>query len=184
MPWITADEAEMIRRLPAVRDVNVGEYTNGPVSYGGREPRQRERRGLQPQLDPVNGGDILAGRNFTPIEYAAGAHVAIINDKLAESLFPGPRSDRQAHQDLRRAVRTSSGCTRRPPRSSATPTSRGSPFRTRPSPRWPTTGGAGWKSRSFPPSGATMVEAQDQVTAAHAGARAASGRRRRTTSRS
>jgi putative ABC transport system permease protein len=36
----------------------------------------------------VNGGNILAGRNFTPMEYAAGARVVIINDKLAESLFP------------------------------------------------------------------------------------------------
>jgi len=37
----------------------------------------------------VNGGDILAGRNFTAIEYASSARVAVINDKLAESLFPG-----------------------------------------------------------------------------------------------
>ena len=37
----------------------------------------------------MNGGDIIAGRNFTPIEYAAGARVAVINDKLAQSLFPG-----------------------------------------------------------------------------------------------
>jgi putative ABC transport system permease protein len=37
----------------------------------------------------VNGGDILSGRNFTPIEYAASARVAVINDKMAETLFPG-----------------------------------------------------------------------------------------------
>ena len=29
MPWLTVQEAELIRRLPAVRDVNIGEYTNG-----------------------------------------------------------------------------------------------------------------------------------------------------------
>ena len=45
--------------------------------------------GFSPTWIQVNGGDILAGRTFTPVEYAAAARVAIINDKLAESLFPG-----------------------------------------------------------------------------------------------
>jgi putative ABC transport system permease protein len=45
--------------------------------------------GMSPSWNQVNGGDILAGRNFTPMEYAAGARVVVINDKLAESLFPG-----------------------------------------------------------------------------------------------
>jgi putative ABC transport system permease protein len=44
---------------------------------------------MSPSWNLVNGGDILAGRNFTPMEYAAGARVVVINDKLAESLFPG-----------------------------------------------------------------------------------------------
>jgi putative ABC transport system permease protein len=89
MPWITTDEAEMIRRLPAVRDVNIGEYTNGPVSFGGVNLTSVAIAGFSSSWNQVNGGDILAGRNFTPLEYAAGAHVAIINDKLAQSLFPG-----------------------------------------------------------------------------------------------
>jgi putative ABC transport system permease protein len=45
--------------------------------------------GFSPTWPQVNGGEILAGRNFTPVEYAAATHVAIINDKLAQSLFPG-----------------------------------------------------------------------------------------------
>jgi putative ABC transport system permease protein len=44
--------------------------------------------GFSPSYLKVNGGDIIAGRSFTPVEYAAGAHVAVINDKLAQSLFP------------------------------------------------------------------------------------------------
>jgi putative ABC transport system permease protein len=88
MPWITAEEAELIRNLPSVRDVNIGEYTNGPVSYEGVELKSVAMAGMSPSWNLVNGGDILAGRNFTPMEYAAGARVAIINDKLAESLFP------------------------------------------------------------------------------------------------
>jgi putative ABC transport system permease protein len=88
MPWITAEEAELIRELPAVRDVNIGEYTNGPVSFEGVELKSVAMAGMSPSWNLVNGGDILAGRNFTPMEYAAGARVAIINDKVAESLFP------------------------------------------------------------------------------------------------
>jgi putative ABC transport system permease protein len=88
MPWITEGEAEVIRNLPAVRDVNIGEYTNGPVSFEGVELKSVAMAGMSPSWNLVNGGDILAGRNFTPMEYAAGARVVIINDKLAESLFP------------------------------------------------------------------------------------------------
>ena len=88
MPWLTVEEAELIRTLPAVRDVNIGEYTNGPVSFEGVELKSVAIAGMSPSWNQVNGGDILAGRNFTPMEYAAGARVVIINDKLAESLFP------------------------------------------------------------------------------------------------
>ncbi len=88
MPWLTVEEAELIRNLPTVRDVNIGEYTNGPVSFEGVELKSVAIAGMTPSWNLVNGGDILAGRNYTPMEYAAGARVAIINDKLAESLFP------------------------------------------------------------------------------------------------
>ena len=89
MPEITVEEAEMIRALPSVRDVNVGEYTEGPVAGGGTDLSEVKIAGFSWTWPQVNGGDILAGRNFTAIEYAAGARVAVINDKLAESLFPG-----------------------------------------------------------------------------------------------
>lgn len=87
MPEITVEEAEMIRRLPAVRDVNVGEYTEGPVGYEGTQLSEVKIAGFSWTWPQVNGGDILAGRNFTAIEYAAGARVVVINDKLAQSLF-------------------------------------------------------------------------------------------------
>lgn len=88
MPELTVQEAELIRQLPLVRDVNIGEYTNGPVSFEGVELKSVAMAGMSPTWSQVNGGDILAGRNFTSMEYAAGARVVIINDKLAESLFP------------------------------------------------------------------------------------------------
>ena len=89
MPEISVEEAELVRRLPTVRDVNVAEYTEGPVSYEGTNLSGVRIAGFSSTWPQVNGGDILAGRNFTAIEYAAGVRVVVINDKMAESLFPG-----------------------------------------------------------------------------------------------
>jgi putative ABC transport system permease protein len=88
-PWITVEEADLIRRLPTVRDVNIGEYTQGPVSYGTVSLKGVAMAGFGPHWIQVNGGDILQGRNFTDLEYAAGARVVVINDHLANALFPG-----------------------------------------------------------------------------------------------
>jgi putative ABC transport system permease protein len=89
MPELTMEEAELIRKLPAVREVNVEESSEGPVVYQDVNLSGVHVAGVSPTWTQVNGGDILAGRNFSPMEYAAGARVAVINDKLAESLFPG-----------------------------------------------------------------------------------------------
>jgi putative ABC transport system permease protein len=89
MPELTMEEAELVRRLPAVREINVEESSEGPVSYQDVNLSGVHVAGVSPTWTQVNGGDILAGRNFSPMEYAAGARVAVINDKLAESLFPG-----------------------------------------------------------------------------------------------
>ncbi len=89
MPWLTVEEAELIRSLSTVREVNIANYSNGPVSFEGLDLKSVDVAGMSASWNQVNGGDILAGRNFTPMEYAAGARVVVINDKLAESLFPG-----------------------------------------------------------------------------------------------
>ncbi|HEX6104629.1 MAG TPA: ABC transporter permease [Gemmatimonadales bacterium] len=89
MPELSVDEARLVRSLPAVREVNVGEYTDGPVDYETVHLGDVNIAGFSPTWSQVNGGDILAGRNFTMLEYSAGSRVAVINDRLAESLFPG-----------------------------------------------------------------------------------------------
>jgi putative ABC transport system permease protein len=89
MPWITTDEAETIRRLPAIRDVSIGEAADGPVSFEGVNLKGVQVSGRGAGWVDVKGGDILSGRTFTPSEYAAGALVTVINEKLAEMLFPG-----------------------------------------------------------------------------------------------
>jgi putative ABC transport system permease protein len=88
-PWLSVADAELIRRLPSIRDVSVSENANGPVSYQTTKLSGVGIAGFGPSWVLVTGGELMAGRSFTPVEYAAGSHVAVINDKLAESLFPG-----------------------------------------------------------------------------------------------
>jgi putative ABC transport system permease protein len=88
-PWITVEESEMIRQLPAVQEVSIDESTGGPVKYGDTELPSVGIAGFGPAWVYVTGGEIVAGRSFTAMEYAAGARVAVINDKVAEALFPG-----------------------------------------------------------------------------------------------
>ena len=89
MPWITVAEAELIRQLPAIQDVSVQEFTSGPVKYGDVDLTSVQVAGFGPAWVYVTGGQIVAGRSFTASEYSAGSRVVVINDKLAETLFPG-----------------------------------------------------------------------------------------------
>jgi putative ABC transport system permease protein len=88
-PWLTVQEAEMLRRIPGIRSVTWQENSNGPVGAGGVNLSSVQVQGFGPDWILTQGGTIVAGRNYTAIEQAAGARVAVINDKLAEQLFPG-----------------------------------------------------------------------------------------------
>ncbi len=88
-PWLTVKEADLIRQQPLIRDVTVSESTGGAVSSEHANLPSVRIAGFSPSWVLVTGGEITAGRNFTQLEYAANHRVAIINDKLAESLFPG-----------------------------------------------------------------------------------------------
>jgi len=86
-PWLTVDEAEVVRRLPAVRSVTWRESTNGPVSFGESKIRGVEIVGFSSSWILVVGGSLSSGRNFTDLEQAVGAHLTVINQKAAEDLF-------------------------------------------------------------------------------------------------
>ncbi len=88
-PWMTVEEAELIRQLPLVRDVTVREASSGQVVYGDITLDDVSVRGMTPSWVTVVGGSVVDGRNFTPAEQAAGARVMVINEKLADELFPG-----------------------------------------------------------------------------------------------
>jgi putative ABC transport system permease protein len=87
-PWLTIEEAEMIERLPLVKAVTWREDAQGPVSYGDRKLSEVNVIGFNPSWITMGGNAIQAGRNFNQSEYAAGSHVTVINDYMAEQLFP------------------------------------------------------------------------------------------------
>jgi putative ABC transport system permease protein len=88
-PWLSVDEAAVLRTLPSVRDVGYREGTGGPVSYGDQKLSGVSITGYTTNWPQVSGGTISAGRNWTDIEFAARSPVTVINAKLAETLFPG-----------------------------------------------------------------------------------------------
>ena len=88
-PWLTTEEAQLLREQPAIKDVGYRESTNAPVSYKEQKLSSVQLIGYTTNWPMVSGGTITAGRNWTDIEFAAGASVVVINDKLGETLFPG-----------------------------------------------------------------------------------------------
>jgi putative ABC transport system permease protein len=79
----------MLSRVPGIRSVSWQEQSNGPVSAGRVNLTSVNILGLSPDWILTQGGTIVSGRNFTPLEQAADARVVVINDRLAEQVFPG-----------------------------------------------------------------------------------------------
>jgi len=88
-PWLKVDEAKALAKLGTVQDVTWRENTNGPVSFGDVNLASVEVVGFSPSWVRVTGGSITEGRNYTELEEASNARVAVINDKLAQALMPG-----------------------------------------------------------------------------------------------
>ena len=88
-PWLTVEEAQFLRQLPAVREVAWEEATGGPVTYRGTELTGARIGGFSPAWVQVTGGTLVAGRSFTEMEHAASAYVAVVNEAMAEAFFSG-----------------------------------------------------------------------------------------------
>jgi putative ABC transport system permease protein len=86
-PRLSRREADLIRRLPGIKDVNVREGGISTVTHGARSLGSTYVQGMDPSWLTVEGGDIIDGRNFTPVDAAAANYVAVINLNAAESLF-------------------------------------------------------------------------------------------------
>jgi putative ABC transport system permease protein len=85
-PPITLDEVATLERLSTIRAVTSHVGTGAKFRYKDKIMNA----GMEvytPNWTEVDGGDIYPGRNFTYAENAAGAKVALVNDKMAETLF-------------------------------------------------------------------------------------------------
>jgi putative ABC transport system permease protein len=86
-PPLTVAEAERIGQLPSIAAVVLDESSNAVLAFGNRSLPSVSIVGRGTRWLEVSGGDVFPGRSFTPLEFQAGARVAVINDKLAEELF-------------------------------------------------------------------------------------------------
>jgi putative ABC transport system permease protein len=87
MPHLTVREAERVQQLASVEYVVVDEGSSGPIEFGAEKLSDIPIRGRGPQWVRVSGGDVAPGRSFTTLEAAAGARVAVVNEKMADQLF-------------------------------------------------------------------------------------------------
>ncbi len=88
-PRLSRHEADLIRALPGVGDVNVRERDVSRVVYGSMDLATVTIEGMDASWMRVQGGDLLDGRNFSSIEAASGSFVTVVNDKTVEALMPG-----------------------------------------------------------------------------------------------
>jgi putative ABC transport system permease protein len=93
-PWrhnrpLTLDQATQISQLPGIEAVTAHVGTNAEIRFADRSLPSVTVDAYTPGWFEVNGGDITSGRNFTGIEDAAGANVALVNGKVVDKLFLG-----------------------------------------------------------------------------------------------
>jgi len=93
-PWIrnpplTLDQAREIETIADVKGVTAHIGSGAPIKYEDRELPSITIDGFTPGWLDVQGGDIIAGRNFTQLEYETAAPVVIVNEKVVEKLFLG-----------------------------------------------------------------------------------------------
>ncbi len=87
-PRITMREAEAIGRLPSVGVVSPHLDGGAAFKYRDRSLSSIHVSAYTPAWTEVVGGDIDPGRSFTTAEARTASRVVIVNDKLAERLFP------------------------------------------------------------------------------------------------
>ena len=87
-PYITINEAQMLRRVPGIAQVAWRDETSGPVTAGAVTMSSVAVIGATPNMLDAAGGIISTGRLFTEVEAANASYVAVINDVTAKRLWP------------------------------------------------------------------------------------------------
>ena len=86
-PPITLDEAKRISALPEIAAVTSHIGSGAQFRYKDKQINQGGLDGYTSGWLEADGGDIIAGRDFTYAENLTGAPVVVVNDKMAERLF-------------------------------------------------------------------------------------------------
>jgi putative ABC transport system permease protein len=86
-PPITLTEADRISRLSEIQAVTSHIGAGGKFKYKDKEVAQGGLDGYSAGWLAADGGDIVAGRDFTVAEEVTGASVVIINEEMAKRLF-------------------------------------------------------------------------------------------------
>jgi putative ABC transport system permease protein len=93
-PWrrnapLTLETVREIARIPDVKAVTGHVGTGAPVRYADRELPSVTVEAFTPEWFDVQGGDIIAGRNFTAVENETASHVMLVNEKVIDKLGLG-----------------------------------------------------------------------------------------------
>jgi putative ABC transport system permease protein len=86
-PPVTLTEADRISRLPEIEAVTSHIGAGGKFKYKDKEVSQGGLDGYSAGWLAADGGDIVAGRDFTLAEEVTGASVVVVNEEMAKRLF-------------------------------------------------------------------------------------------------
>ncbi|MGH7567663.1 MAG: ABC transporter permease [Gemmatimonadales bacterium] len=104
-PVLAADEAEAIARLPEIRYSGIWVQLFQRMEYEGTRTQILTQFGADDRYMEIQGGQLLAGRFFTPAELNGGAPVVVLERGPAERLYgrinPVGRYVRVAGKSLR-----------------------------------------------------------------------------------
>jgi putative ABC transport system permease protein len=86
-PDLTSREAERIAQLPQVDYSAIWAQLFGRLEYRGTRTQMITFFGADERYQEVQGGELMAGRWFTPAELASGAAVVVLEDGMARRIF-------------------------------------------------------------------------------------------------
>jgi putative ABC transport system permease protein len=86
-PFIRQEEADAISRLPEIQYAQMYGVSNQRVSYKGTQTQALMVYGSGRYGVEIDGGAIIAGRNFAPEEEKLGSNVVQLYEKVAQKVF-------------------------------------------------------------------------------------------------
>ncbi|HYT83324.1 MAG TPA: ABC transporter permease [Gemmatimonadales bacterium] len=88
-PPLKIAEAERLEALPSIKFVVVDENANADVEFESKRLGAVSIQGRDADWPNVSGGDVYPGRSYSHLEDVANSRVVVVNEKVADQLFPG-----------------------------------------------------------------------------------------------